>query len=57
MPLKGEVGGSAFNIHGNYIVYQEKIMELFFNFCGNPDFKALNSTLILKFSLGLSSVS
>ena len=36
MPLKGEVGGCALNSHGNYIVDHGKIMELSFNFCGNP---------------------
>ena len=42
MQLKGEVGGSTLNDHGNYIVDHGKIMELcflisvgivFFNFC------------------------
>ena len=33
MPLKGEVG---LNRPGNYIVDHGKIMELFFNFFGNP---------------------
>ena len=30
MPLKGEVGGRAFNRHENYIVDHGKIMELCF---------------------------
>ena len=30
MLLKGEVGGSALTIHGNYFVNHEKIMELCF---------------------------
>ena len=30
MLLKGEVGGHAFNSHGNYIVDHGKIMELGF---------------------------
>ena len=30
MSLKGEVGGSALNSHGNYIVDRGKIMELCF---------------------------
>ena len=30
MLLKGEVGGSALNCHGNYIVAHGKIMELWF---------------------------
>ena len=40
MLLKGEVGGYALNSHGNYIVdlkIHGKIMELFLNFCGNPE--------------------
>ena len=36
MPLKGEVGGCALNIHGNYIVDHGKIMELFFEFLWEP---------------------
>ena len=41
MPLKGEVGGRALNIHGNYIVDHGKSWEnygvWFLNFCGNPE--------------------
>ena len=41
MPLKGEVGGSALNSHGNYIVDHEKSWKnhgiVFLNFCGNPE--------------------
>ena len=40
MPLTGEVGGHALNIHGNYIIYHEKSWKnrgiVFLNFCGNP---------------------
>ena len=40
MPLKGEVGGHALYIHGNYIVDRGKSWKnheiLFLNFCGNP---------------------
>ena len=40
MSLKGEVGGSALNIHGNYIVDHGKSWKnhgiVFLNFCGNP---------------------
>ena len=40
MPLKGEVGGSALNDHGNYIVDHGKSWKnngiLFLDFCGNP---------------------
>ena len=40
MPLKGEVGGSALNSHGNYIVDHGKSWKnhgiVFLNFCGNP---------------------
>ena len=35
--LKGEVGGCVLNSHGNYIVDHGKIIEVFLNFCGNPD--------------------
>ena len=38
---KGEVGGSALNSHGNYIVDRGKSWKkhgiVFLNFCGNPD--------------------
>ena len=38
--LKGEVGGCAFNSHGNYIVDNGKTWKnhgiVFLNFCGNP---------------------
>ena len=41
MLLKGEVGGRALNIHGNYIVDLGKSWKnhgiVFLNFCGNPD--------------------
>ena len=30
MPLKGEVGGCALNVHGNYIIDHGKIMDLCF---------------------------
>ena len=40
MLLKGEVGGCALNIHGNYIVDHGKSWKnhgiVFLNFCGNP---------------------
>ena len=40
MPLKRDVGGSAFNSHGNYIVDHGKSWKnhgiVFLNFCGNP---------------------
>ena len=40
MPLKEEVGGSALNSHGNYIVDHGKSWKnheiVFLNFCGNP---------------------
>ena len=40
MLLKGEVGGSALNSHGNYIVDQGKSWKnheiVFLNLCGNP---------------------
>ena len=40
MLLKEEVGGSALNSHGNYIVYRGKSWKnhgiVFLNFCGNP---------------------
>ena len=40
MPLIGEVGGHALNIHGNYIVDHGKSWKnygiVFLNFCGNP---------------------
>ena len=36
MPLKGEVGGLAFNSHVNYIVDHGNHGILFLNFCGNP---------------------
>ena len=39
MPLKGEVGGSALNSHGNYIVDHGKLLKkhgiVILNFCGN----------------------
>ena len=39
MPLKREVGGHAFNSHGNYIVDHGKSWKkhgiVFLNFCGN----------------------
>ena len=38
---KGEVGGCALNIHGNYIVDHGKSWKIhgivIFNFCGNPE--------------------
>ena len=41
MLLKGEVGGSALNSHGNYIVDHGISWEnrgiVFLNFCGNPE--------------------
>ena len=41
MTLKLEVGGHAFNSHGNYIVDRGKSWKnhgiVFLNFCGNPD--------------------
>ena len=41
MPLKGEVGGSAFDSHGNYIVAHGKSWKnlgmVFLNFCENSD--------------------
>ena len=41
MSLKGEVGGSALNSHGNYIVDHGKSWKnhgiVFLNFCWNPD--------------------
>ena len=41
MLLKGEVGGSALNSHGNYIVDRGKSWKnhgiVLLNFCGNPD--------------------
>ena len=43
MLLKGEVGGCAFNSHGNNIVDHG---ILFLNFCGNP-----KTTLILELFL------
>ena len=40
MLLKGEVGGSALNSHGNYIVDHGKSWKnhgiVILNFCGNP---------------------
>ena len=40
MLLKGEVGGSVLNSHGNYIVDHEKSCKnhgiVFLNFCWNP---------------------
>ena len=40
MLLKEEVGGSALNIHGNYIADHGKSLKyhgiVFLNFCGNP---------------------
>ena len=40
MLLKGEVGGCALNIHGNYIVDNGKSWKnhgiVLLNFCGNP---------------------
>ena len=40
MSLKGEVGGPAFNSHGNYFVDHVKSWKnhgiVFLNFCGNP---------------------
>ena len=40
MPLKGEVGGCALNVHGNYILDHGKSWQnhgiVFLNFCGNP---------------------
>ena len=40
MPLKGEVGGHAFNSNGNYIADQGKSWKnhgiVFLNFCRNP---------------------
>ena len=40
MLLKGEVGGSALDSHGNYIVDHGKSWKnhgiVFLNFCGNP---------------------
>ena len=40
MLLKGEVGGCALNIHGNYIVDDGKSWKnhgiVLLNFCGNP---------------------
>ena len=45
MLLKGEVGGSALNSHGNYIVDHGNSWKnhgiLFLNFCGNPVGRAL----------------
>ena len=39
--LKGEVGGSALNSNGNYIVDHGKSWKnheiVFLNFCGNPE--------------------
>ena len=43
MLLKGEVGGSAFNSHGKYIVDHGKSWNLFLNFYGNPDLLAHQS--------------
>ena len=41
MMLKGEVGGSALNSHGNYIVDHGKSWKnhgiVFLYFCGNPE--------------------
>ena len=46
MPLKGEVGGSALNMHGNYIVDHRKSWKnhgiVFLNFFGNPEFILFN---------------
>ena len=40
MPLKGEVGGCAFNSHGNFIVDHGKSWKnqgiVILNLCGNP---------------------
>ena len=40
MLLKGDIGGCAFNIHGNYIVDHGNSWKnhgiVFSNFCGNP---------------------
>ena len=44
--LKGEVGGRALNSHGKYIVDHGKIMELFFNFCGNPVINAIDHNIM-----------
>ena len=47
---KGEVGGRAFNSHGNYIVDQGKSWEnhgiMFLNFCGNPALVSLHICLL-----------
>ena len=51
---KGEVGGRAFNGHGNYIVDHGKIMALFFlNFCRNPEF---NVFYVIKVSIIFSDI-
>ena len=46
MLLKGEVGGSALNSHGNYIVDQGKSWKnhgiVLLNFCGNPVVRIMN---------------
>ena len=42
MPLKGDVGGRAFNSHGNYIVDHGKSCKIhgivFLIFCGNTEY-------------------
>ena len=50
--LKGEIGGSALNSHGNYIVDHGKSWKnhgiVFLNFCGNPESKAEKIYSVVK---------
>ena len=60
MSLKGEVGGHAYNSHGNYIVDHGKSWKnhgiVFLNFCGNPDCtSALSLVLMFMFPFTYSS--
>ena len=43
--LKGEVGVSAFNSHGNYTVAHGIV---FLNFCGNPAYRFLKDVSITR---------
>ena len=67
MPLKGEIGGSALNSHGNYSVYHRKSWKnhgiLFLNFCGNPvirlttsDWLKISYCLVLYWQQSLMSL-
>ena len=58
MSLKGEVGVSALNSPGNYIVDHEKSWKnhgiVFLNFCGNPVLSG-NPVVEYKLKLGVNS--